>query len=327
MEPFYINTLRDVAISLENKNKQIALDLMDLALTFRPEGLILINKVNEYTKLLTPSSDTIQSLLTAIDVVEEALFLNLLNTCLYLYPNNADFLLIKNKVGFSHRVDLEKVSALKVDIEYDVVPFGSRCTSAIACHYAQLIKESLPFDWAIPLLPARTQNILEENFQHFIPSNIGEKRARNTYGVGLAHFDAHENRQDGIDIYNLRVERFNKLMQSSKHKYFVYVNEDYLYNKAYRGEVFNKGAFEEMLSLEDYIKGRYPHFSFNILYFDFVSHKGIEGSSIVPFVIETGKFWDQPIGSTFPSFRKYIGKALCGLFKTEFDDTGVILIF
>ncbi|MEL0630499.1 hypothetical protein [Psychromonas aquatilis] len=44
----------------------------------------------------------------------------------------------------------------------------------------------------------------------------------------------------------------------------------------------------------------------------------------MPFVIETGKFWDQPIGSSFPSFRKYIGKVLCGLFKTEFDDTVVI---
>jgi len=320
MELYHIAILRDVALSFENKNKQIALDLISIALKHRPEGDLLHAKFADYSKSLIVSNDISDSLVKAINLVDDAWLLKFLDVCLYLEPNNRTFLSLKNEVSFTHYVELKKNSSINLDLNFDVIPFGSRCTSAVVCHYAQLLKESLPFDWTIPLLPCKTQQILEQDFKDFIPSNIGEKGANNKYGVGLAHFSAHESHQDGINIYNLRIDRFQALLNSSTHKYFVYVNEDYLYKSEYRNEHFNKQTFEEMLLLEGYLKGRYPHFTFNILYFDFVQHDIIENSSIVPFFIKTGKYWSEGVHSNYSSFRKYIGKVLSELFNTEFDN-------
>ena len=49
------------------------------------------------------------------------------------------------------------------------IPFGHRCTSAIACNFASIRKFSLPFDWLVPLFPKKIQHILENNFNDFIP--------------------------------------------------------------------------------------------------------------------------------------------------------------
>ena len=39
--------------------------------------------------------------------------------------------------------------------DYYIIPFGHRCTSALACKFATLRKFSLPFDWTIPALPKK----------------------------------------------------------------------------------------------------------------------------------------------------------------------------
>jgi hypothetical protein len=45
-----------------------------------------------------------------------------------------------------------------------VIPFGHRCTSAIAIKLADLRKFSLPFDWTCPLFPDKIKNVLQNGF-------------------------------------------------------------------------------------------------------------------------------------------------------------------
>ena len=44
---------------------------------------------------------------------------------------------------------------------YIIIPFGHRCASALACKYASLRNQSLPFDWTIPLYPSKSKEILK----------------------------------------------------------------------------------------------------------------------------------------------------------------------
>ena len=43
---------------------------------------------------------------------------------------------------------------------YDIIPIGYRCATAIACNYAKIRTCSLPFDWGIPWNPKKIKNIL-----------------------------------------------------------------------------------------------------------------------------------------------------------------------
>lgn len=325
----FIDTLRDVALSLEKRDKQIASDLMNFALKYRSNGPLLIKKVSEYSKVLAPRKNITHSLCEALKIVDDSYLLRLLNVCLEIEPNNSKFLGIKSKVSFSHTFNDEKVSLINFSSEGDIIPIGSRCTSAIACHYANLHKESLPFDWTIPLTPDKSLDIIEKGFKGFIPSKItiGE-RVVNEYGIGLAHFSEHTSTDEGVEVYKQRIARFNRVIQNtSKHKYFIYVNEDYLYNKNYRGKLFNKKKFDDVLALERYFKGNFPGLSFKILYFDFVNHEHRinESSSVIPIYIETEKFWNISQISNYPAFRKYVGKILSELFSTKFNGSVKIL--
>ena len=49
--------------------------------------------------------------------------------------------------------------------DYFIIPFGHRCSSALACKYANIRKFSLPFDWTIPSFPKKIQTVLENNLK------------------------------------------------------------------------------------------------------------------------------------------------------------------
>jgi len=51
--------------------------------------------------------------------------------------------------------------------DYEIIPFGHRCSSALACNYANIRKFSLPFDFGRPFFPKIIQTILENNFIGF----------------------------------------------------------------------------------------------------------------------------------------------------------------
>jgi hypothetical protein len=67
---------------------------------------------------------------------------------------------------FSHVINNPNNFVIKND--YNVIPFGHRCSSALACKFANIRKFSLPFDWNIPLFPNKIVKVLENNFNDFI---------------------------------------------------------------------------------------------------------------------------------------------------------------
>jgi hypothetical protein len=218
---------------------------------------------------------------------------------------------------FSHYVHNPNGIIITKD-DFDVIPFGSRCTSAIISKYAGLRKFSLPFDWVIPLFPAKIQKILQNDFHNFIP-DVHNNVFRNEYGVIFAHFN--DNVQTGVEEYMRRIDRFRYVMQQPSKKYFIYVNEDYLYKSSYRDEVFNNTVFTQMLELEKYIKDKYNNIDYVILYFNFIHHPIPPSSKIINIVLQSTTFWNTTLyteeDAPYDNFREYCGKVLAYLFDSN----------
>tara|TARA_B100000795_G_scaffold265804_1_gene248118 strand:+ start:1294 stop:1650 length:357 start_codon:yes stop_codon:yes gene_type:complete len=108
---------------------------------------------------------------------------------------------------------------------------------------------SLPFDWITLIFPKK-KKILENNFKDFIP-DVHNNIFRNKYDLSFPHFN--NNIGEGIKQYERRIERFKKIILEDKKLYFVYINENYLYNERFRKKEFNDNIFSEMLELELYL--------------------------------------------------------------------------
>jgi hypothetical protein len=200
--------------------------------------------------------------------------------------------------------------------DYFIIPFGHRCTSALACKYANIRKFSLPFDWNFALFPNKIQKILENNFDDFIP-DVYNGNFYNKYRVLLAHFNRNIN--DGVEEYKVRIDRFVDIINQPKKIYFVYINEDYLYNINYRKDEFNDNIFNEMLELENFIKNKYINIDYNILYFNFKHHDIPTNSNIINIILHTAKLYDKENGPHTAELRNYCGKILAELFNTKLN--------
>jgi hypothetical protein len=198
--------------------------------------------------------------------------------------------------------------------DYFIIPFGHRCSSALACNYANIRKFSLPFDWTVPLFPIKIQKVLENNFDDFIP-DVHNGIFHNKYGFSLAHFNSDIN--TGIEEYKRRINRFNDIINGPKKIYFVYINEDYLYDNSYRGDEFNDNIFNEMLELEKLIKNKYINIDYNILYFNFKNYNIPKDSNIISVVLHTTNLYDTHNDSPFEDLRNYCGKILTEIFNTN----------
>ena len=194
------------------------------------------------------------------------------------------------------------------------IPFGHRCTSALACKYANLRNFSLPFDWTHPTFPKKIQNVLENNFTQFIP-DVYDSIFCNIYDINLAHFN--NNLKDGVEEYKRRIIRFLDIINQPKKIYFVYINEDYLYDNNYRDDTFNNNIFSEMIALENFLKLKYKHIDYNILYFNFKNHEIPSDSNMINIVLHTTTLFDQEKDAPFEIFRNYCGKILSELFNTN----------
>ena len=65
-----------------------------------------------------------------------------------------------NRIDISHNV--YNPNNIIIDKEnYYTIPFGHRCTSALALRFAGLRKFSLPFDWVKPIYPNKIMNIIK----------------------------------------------------------------------------------------------------------------------------------------------------------------------
>jgi hypothetical protein len=196
------------------------------------------------------------------------------------------------------------------------IPFGHRCTSALACKYADIRKFSLPFDWNIPAFPSKIQKVLENNFDDFIP-DVHKGIFVNKYDIKFPHFNPNIN--DGVEEYKRRIDRFNDIINKPKKIYFIYINEDYLYVNSYRQDEFNDNIFNEMLELEKFIKNKYINIDYNILYFNFKHHNIPKNSKILNIVLHTTNLYDSHNGAPYVNLRNYCGKILSELFNTTLN--------
>jgi len=69
-----------------------------------------------------------------------------------------------------------------------VIPFGHRYTSAIATKFAGLRNFSLPFDWTYSLFPDKIKNVLQNDFEDYVP-DVHNNIFHNKYDFRLAHFN------------------------------------------------------------------------------------------------------------------------------------------
>ena len=122
---------------------------------------------------------------------------------------------------------------------------------------------------------------------------------------------------NGIEEYKRRIERFNDIMTQSKKLYFIYINEDYLYDNTYRNLTFNDSIFNEMLELESFLKEKYPNIDYAILYFNFIKHNIPPSSNIINIVLNTKQLYDTIHGSSNEPMRTYCAQILTGLFKSK----------
>jgi len=203
-----------------------------------------------------------------------------------------------------------------INDDYVVIPFGHRCSSAIACKFASIRNFSLPFDWTMPLFPNKIQKVLENNFDDFIP-DVHNGIFYNKYDFLLAHFNPNIN--DGIEEYKRRIYRFIDIINQSKKIYFVYINEDYLYDNNFRQDEFNFNIFNEMLELEKFMKDKYININYNILYFNFKHHNIPTNSNIINIVLHTTNLYDNENDAPFNDLRIYCGKILVELFNTNLN--------
>lgn len=216
---------------------------------------------------------------------------------------------------FSHVIDNPNNFVIQQKT-YNVIPFGHRCTSAIACNYANIRKCSLPFDWNVSLFPSKIKEVLTHNFADFIP-NMHNKNIHNKYNIGIAHFNS--NIDKGIEEYKRRIIRFNDIIQQPNKLYFVYINEDYLFKQMWRDEEYNMKMFNEMLDLEMFLKEKYANIDFNILYFNFIKHPIPKTSNIINIVLHTTNIYDTNDGNVSTNFRIYCGTILAELFNTTLN--------
>ena len=170
------------------------------------------------------------------------------------------------------------------------------------------------FDWTIPSLPNKIKKVLENDFVDFIP-DVRNGIFHDVYDFTLAHFNY--NRDEGIDEYKRRIDRFKNIINLSTKLYFVYINEDYLYDNNYRGEEFNNRIFNEMLDFEKYIRENYIKIDYNIIYFNFMKYNIPVNSNIINIVLNTTTLFDNECASPYELFRNYCGKVLSELFNTE----------
>lgn len=213
---------------------------------------------------------------------------------------------------FSHT--LHNPNNFVIETDCEVIPFGHRCTSAIACKCAGLRKVSLPFDWCIPAFPSKIQKVLENNFDDFIP-DVASGNFTNKYGIQFIHFGKDIN--IGIATHNRRIDRFNDIIKTNKKIYFVYINEDYLYDKTYREDELNDSIFNEMLELETFLKLQYKNIDYNILYFNFKQHDIPPTSNIINIVLQTKTVYDSVLESPYEMVRYYCGQVLIELFNVK----------
>ena len=206
---------------------------------------------------------------------------------------------------------------------FDVIPIGYRCATAIACNYAKIRNYSLPFDWGIPWTPKKIQTLLEENFKDFFNFELINKGVYNkTYKFGSMHFNNDINILE--DTFKRRIDRLNDIMNKTSKKYFIYINEDFLYSENHRTDELCNTIFSELLEFENFLKQKYENIDYNILFIDFKKQDIPTNSNIIHVVLHSSKLYEKTVDAPFEDFRMYCGQILSELFHTNILKENII---
>jgi hypothetical protein len=198
--------------------------------------------------------------------------------------------------------------------DYNVIPIGNKCATAIACNYANIRKMSLPFDWIVTF-PNQIQQILENNFHDFIP-DVHNKVFSTKYKFVHIHFNPDVD--TGIEECKRRIERFNVIINQPTKIYFFYIHEAWLYNDKHREDQFNNNIFNKMLALEVFLKQKYTHIDYNILYFNFKHHNIPTNSNIINIVLHTTNVYDNAKDDAKRrQFLRFCAQIITKLFDTK----------
>jgi hypothetical protein len=219
-------------------------------------------------------------------------------------------------MSFSYKIYNPNNIIINTRENYHIVPFGHRCSSALVAKYASLRKCSLPFDWCMPLFPQKIQHSLEDDLKNFIP-DVKNKVFTNKYNFSLTHFN--ENIDEGIAQYKRRINRLNNIFRDKRKIYFIYVNENYLYDESYRNKKFNDDLFSQMLNLESFMKQKYTNINYTILYFNFHQEIIPKNSNIINIVLNTNKLYNRSSKAPWGDLRIYCGQILTKMFNTKFN--------
>ena len=195
-----------------------------------------------------------------------------------------------------------------------LIPFGYNCAASLACNFANLRKFALPFDWVSPLPPDVIQNILENKLTDFIP-DVRNGIFTNKYNCEFPHFN--KNTEEGISAYERRITRFNDIMNDSKKKYFICVNEYYLYSNTHRLPEWIHKNFTDMLNLDCYLKTKYVNMDYVIVYFSYTHHTIPVNHNIINIIIHSSQLFDKIADSPFEEVRYYCGRLLTSIFNTK----------
>lgn len=209
---------------------------------------------------------------------------------------------------------------------FHAIPIGYRCSTAIACKYAKIRNFSLPFDWGIPWNPTKIQTILENDFQNFCnfeSINNSNIMYNKTYDFQSGHFTNENNVLN--ETFHRRIDRFNNIMNESTKKYFIHINEDFIYSTYHKTYEFCNNIFNELLEFEDFIKKKYTNIEYNILYFDFNKHNIPKNSNIINIVLNSNVIYNTVHESPYEEFRMYCGQILSELFYTNVLKEDIII--
>ena len=200
---------------------------------------------------------------------------------------------------------------------------GHKCSSAIAARTAGLRSFALPFDWCEHVFPQKVINVLENNFEDFIPDTfdnllVPEEKEnicyyKNKYDIHICHIDSTKT-EEIIAAYKRRILRAIDVLNGTQNVCFLYANEGYLWNKDFRYEDFNKQTFAELVAFDTYIKTKYPQLKYKIVFIDFVKHDVPAQSNIVNMVVHSTEVYDVHIDGVVNDFRIHCAKLLNAIF-------------
>lgn len=262
MSPSTINAIRDLAVSYENKNLQVACELMELAHQARPAGPYIKRKYDSYKRKL-PATLKLSKLVGNKEIViipigfrcyTNSFIEKTLGLSLPSFPFTNGF--------FSPTSVASVFKNPKINLQYSnnkkshsICIKNEPCQDGEFGRGIQFIRST--YDEINTLAKTRDQ----KNIRTLLDSTFGYYTLDNYHKFILAHYNwhpfAHESKSKGITnpsanldtintILNRRISRMLELCDQAKHLFFIFhENEKYNYLKI-DDEFFHLNQFKEL---------------------------------------------------------------------------------